>query len=64
MKRIAIKELANTEEEDAEFWFESHKCDHPKPELFITEHYTEIGTVVFANCTCGKSENVTDYDKW
>lgn len=59
------KKLTKIEIEDAEFWFETHKCKSNKPKLTYTFHNsTGIGIVVLANCTCGLKEDVTDYSLW
>ena len=59
------KKLSKNEKEDGEYWFENHVCKSNKPKLTYTQHEASgIGIIILANCTCGKHEDVTDYDLW
>ena len=45
-------------------WFHTHPCNLVNKKLIINYHSTGIGSVVEAECSCGKVKDVTDYLSW
>lgn len=45
-------------------WKEKHKVECPDGHINVVFHPTPIGVAYEVVCSCGKKENVTDFDCW